>query len=553
MKHYTRILLLLLCGLLTLSGIAQGLTGTTHPAGDRPARQQGQHGQYTLEQAMSDRAQLTTIAFSGLAFITGDFGASTFIPPGKVCDFFGFQYMRDVDVAGQGHNPKFLNRVAGNVFTCLNDGQKGQFQTLAAEQAPQFRALAVRRYPLIKAFCRQLNGEIPAGSAGLNKAAVVKYVGDIFARDAEMSYRRAEVMAKVYLSLTPEQKAYFAKMKFGDFNSWPAVDEQNALHNNGGNRDPLYNVAYMTYASEYFSWTAGSIEADTYFCPERHGTYFGGFYMKDMPAMGKRDYNISTSRTGDSGEAFVMQVCDATQRQIMTGILEQQRAALKEAAAIRRSISTELRKFLQGQTPDKAKVIALGRRYGELDGEMSWYYTTAFAKVKKTLTMEQRTALMKLRNLDGYVSAPAYLYSQTLQTLPTLPNTDVFFAEPKNGALLDLKFAEANVQSTTAPAPTVNAGQTNDNAVQEPPDGKPKLAGSVIHVLPREIAGKLNLTDQQRAKIAALETDISAKLAQILTTEQLTMLQQFRPPRHEDGPGQGADNKDDRRPGPDGG
>jgi hypothetical protein len=57
----------------------------------------------------------------------------------------------------------------------------------------------------------------------------------------------------------------------------------------------------MTYASEFFSWTAGHVEADTYFCPERHGTYFGGFYMKDMPAMGKRDYDISTSVTGESG------------------------------------------------------------------------------------------------------------------------------------------------------------------------------------------------------------------------------------------------------------
>ena len=31
--------------------------------------------QYSIEQAVSDQAQLHTIAFSGLAFITGDFGA----------------------------------------------------------------------------------------------------------------------------------------------------------------------------------------------------------------------------------------------------------------------------------------------------------------------------------------------------------------------------------------------------------------------------------------------------------------------------------------------
>jgi len=235
----------------------------------------------------------------------------------------------------------------------------------------------------------------------------------------------------VYLSLTADQKAAFAKMKFGDFDSWLNLDEEAAKQSIREHREPFYNVAFMTYLSEYFSWTAGSVEADTYFCPERHGTYFGGFYMKDMPAMGKRDYAISMSLTGDSGEAFVDKVLTDEQRPIMLAIPDLQRNALKGVAMTRRAISIELRKFLQGQTPDKAKLLALGRHYGELDGEMSWYYTMAFAKVNKTLTTEQRAALVKLRNLDGYVSAPAYIYSQAVKTAPVLPNTDTFFFAPK--------------------------------------------------------------------------------------------------------------------------
>ena len=90
---------------------------------------------YSLEQAVSDQAQLHTIAFNGLAFITGDFGAATFIPPGKVCDFFGFQYMRDIDAAGKGHNPMFLNRVAGNVLHVLNDDQRALFEKAARQEA----------------------------------------------------------------------------------------------------------------------------------------------------------------------------------------------------------------------------------------------------------------------------------------------------------------------------------------------------------------------------------------------------------------------------------
>ena len=390
----------------------------------------GGGSQYNLEQAVSDNAQLTTIAFNGLAFLTGDFGAATFIPPGKVCDFFGFQYMRDIDAAKKGHNPIFLSRVAGNVAHVLNDEQKQMFIDLAEEQLPQLTALAKMRLPLIKAFHMQRDSQIPSGSTGLNKTAVMRYVGKIFEADAELSRRRAEVMAKVWLSLTPDQKAYFAKMKFGNFSTWPEMDETEAKEAGRG-KPKMFNVAYMTYLSEFFSWTAGNVEADVYFCPERHGTYFGGFYMKDMPAMGKKNYDISTSVTGDSGKSFLSEVLTQAQRKNVDAIPGMQRTAMQKIIEVRRAISVELRKYLKGQPPDKAKVLALGRQYGELDGEVSWYYTMAFAKINRTLTEDQRASLVKLRNLDGYTSAPYYIYSDGAKSEPQLGNVNTFFFAPK--------------------------------------------------------------------------------------------------------------------------
>jgi Spy/CpxP family protein refolding chaperone len=384
---------------------------------------------YSLEQAASDNAQLHTIAFNGLAFITGDFGACTFMPPGKVCDFFGFQYMRDIDAAQKGHNPMFLDRVAGNVLATLSEDQRAVFEKAARQEAKDLQTLAQKRLPLIKAFCRQLTGDIPAGSQGLNKDAVTQYVGGFFAFDAQIAYQRAKVFGQIAGSLTPEQKQSLGRMKFGDFNTWPAVDMDQYKLPRG--TEKMVNVAYMTYASEFFSWYAGNIEADTYFCPERHGTYFGGFFMKDMPAMGKRDFNISTSVTGDSGRDFLAALTPE-QRKSITAIPDQQRDALKEVITTRKAIATELRKFLQGQVPDQDKVVALGRRYGELDGFMSYTYATAFATANKTLTAEQRKTLLKLRNLDGYTSAPAYLYSDPLKELPKLPDTDAFFFPPKS-------------------------------------------------------------------------------------------------------------------------
>lgn len=176
---------------------------------------------------------------------------------------------------------------------------------------------------MIKAFWLHLGGK-----AGLSKEATVHHTGKIFEKDMELSIRRAALMAQVHNSLDAEQKAYFAKMKFGDFNTWPEMDERDKLKRGGKGKSKLFSVANMTYASEYFSWTAGNIEADTYFCPERHGTYFGGFYMKDMPAMGKRDFDISTAVTGDSGEAFVEKVLTEEQRKHILAILDKQMSAL---------------------------------------------------------------------------------------------------------------------------------------------------------------------------------------------------------------------------------
>jgi Spy/CpxP family protein refolding chaperone len=219
-------------------------------------------------------------------------------------------------------------------------------------------------------------------------------------------------------------------MKFGDFSTWPDIDERDKIKRRRQGKSKLFNVAYMTYSSEFFSWTAGSIKADTYFCPERHGTYFGGFYMKDMPAMGKRDFDISTSVTGDSGRTFIEEILTDKQRAHITSIPEKQRKTLAEVVQVRRAVSIELRRLLSGEKPDKKKLLGLGRSYGELDGEMSWHYATAFAEINRTLTDEQRKRLVKLRNLDGYKSATYYIYSRPGQGKPDLKKADFLFFPP---------------------------------------------------------------------------------------------------------------------------
>lgn len=376
---------------------------------------------YSIEQAISDKAQLHTIAFDGLAFLTGDFGSDTFLPPGKVSDYFGFQYMRDIDAREGGHNTSFLTRIAQNMLAILNDVQKAQFLTLAKAQQNDIRLFAEKRLPLIRAFRQNLQREWPAGSKGLDRQAVMQYSGDLYALDGQLAYQRAKVMGSIIRSLDDRQRAMLAKLKFGDSRTWPDISEQ--LDKRGMSHE--VNVAVMTYASEMFSWYSGSLEADTYFCPERHGMYFGGFGMKTAPAMGKQDYSISTALTGDSGEAFLAALTD-TQRREVTALIDLQRADLNEIVQLRRAISTELRRFHKGETADMNKVIALSKRYGELDGEMSYWYASAFARIGQSLSAQQKDRLARMRVTDPRDPTGPFLYSTPVK-LSQHGNTDLFF------------------------------------------------------------------------------------------------------------------------------
>ncbi len=396
-----------------------------------PPRGPGQR--YSLEQAVSDRAQLHTIAFDGLAFLTGDFGSDTFLPPGKVSDYFGFQYMRDIDVREGGHNTSFLTRIALNMLAILNDEQKARLLTLAKGQELEIRKFAEMRLPMIKAFRQNQEGQIPTGSTGLDRAAVMTYSADLYALDGHLAYERARVMGGVIRSLNSHQKAALARLKFGDSRTWPNVSEQ--LDKQSMSHE--VNVAMMTYASEMFSWYAGSLKADTYFCPERHGMYFGGFGMKTAPAMGKRDYSISTTLTGNSGEAFLSILTDV-QRQQIRELIDLQRRDLDEIVRTRRAIATELRRFLTGETVDAEKVRTLSRRYGELDGEISYLYATAFTTVSKTLTAQQKVLLAGMRATNPTAPKGPFLYSSPIR-MPKIGNTDFLFAGQRIERISDRK------------------------------------------------------------------------------------------------------------------
>ncbi|MEI6222788.1 MAG: hypothetical protein WCP97_08555 [bacterium] len=381
--------------------------------------------QYNIEQAISDNAQLSTLAFDALGFLTGNTCSDSFLPPGKVADFFGFQYLRDTTQAGKGHSTDFVTNAANNVLFTLNDAQKAKMSALAKAQSSAVNEYATKRFPLMVAFRRQYEGTIPSGTSGLSKTAVMQYSADLYALDAQISLQRAKLFSEIIKSLDTKQKAYLDTMVKGGFASWAALPDQ--VNKQSFTHDE--HVLIMTYASEMFGWYAGNVEADTYFCPERQGDYFGGFYIKDAPAMGNAGYTIDESITGDKGQEFISAL-SSTQKPIITSIVTTQKAAITGVVEKRRAIATEFRKLLTGTTIDETKITALAREYGQYDGEISYYYATAFAQVGKTLTTEQKAKLLAIRDLEQYScpSSSAYLYSEKI-AMPTVGSTDFLFGK----------------------------------------------------------------------------------------------------------------------------
>ena len=157
---------------------------------------------YDMTLTLSDGAQSNTLAFDGFAMITGNLDAQSFFLPGKVADYTGFQYLRDTDPDNMGHDTDFLTRVANNVIYILTDAQMAQLTALASAQLDNVNLYAYQRYSLMEAFRRDLTGDIPAGSTGLNLDAVKAASHNLYLIDGQLAFDRAMLYVNIYNSMT---------------------------------------------------------------------------------------------------------------------------------------------------------------------------------------------------------------------------------------------------------------------------------------------------------------------------------------------------------------
>jgi hypothetical protein len=290
---------------------------------------------------------------------------------------------------------------------------------------------------------------------GLNLNAVKKASRELYLLDGQISFDRALLYANILNSMDTAQKTYLDAMKGKGWSSWPDITNDQIRSKMQGLPQGTA-VAVMTYASDLFSWYAGSVEADVYFCPERQGTYYGSFYIKDAPAIGHEGYSIDEQLTATAGSAL----CDSSkgyvtqdQATVMSSLVATQKnnlyAGTSNIVQVRTDIATLLRGLLISTASSdsvKTQVLALSETYGNLDGENNYSYATVFAQVYKTLTADQKTKLVALRKsimsgtyadgtaFDFSVCTTPFLYSAVISNEsvldPYIGNTDYLFFEP---------------------------------------------------------------------------------------------------------------------------
>ena len=145
----------------------------------------------------------------------------------------------------------------------------------------------------MKAFRRLLDGDIPSGSTGLNLNAVKKASRELYILDGQISFDRALLYAKILNSMDSDAEGLLDAMKGKGWSSWPDITDDQIQTKCGLPQGTA--VAVMTYASDIFSWYAGSIDADVYFCPERTEPTTEGSISRMLPPSATKDTASASS------------------------------------------------------------------------------------------------------------------------------------------------------------------------------------------------------------------------------------------------------------------
>ncbi|MCB9879999.1 MAG: sulfatase-like hydrolase/transferase [Planctomycetes bacterium] len=147
------------------------------------------------------------------------------------------------------------------------------------------------------------------------------------------------------------------------------------------------------------TWLTGGAEENDYVSVGRLANYFG--FVRFRVASGH-----SLTRGGIGQRTWA--ALDASQRERMAALLDEQWPALERCREAREAINRRIEGLLVGGDAAEREVLELGERFGVAEAELGLAQAQGFAAIVAGLTAEQRTRLAALRaealagDLGGY-------------------------------------------------------------------------------------------------------------------------------------------------------
>ena len=136
--------------------------------------------------------------YDAVTWYSGNLCGDSFLPGGKIADFFGYQYQRDLSPNNTGHMTTFVTYSSKAFLSVLSPAQTAILTAYAANYSA-YQNLTTQyvmmRFPIYKAFRQLLNGSLPTGTSGLNLTALLSYSQSLYEIDAQIAIMKAEAFA----------------------------------------------------------------------------------------------------------------------------------------------------------------------------------------------------------------------------------------------------------------------------------------------------------------------------------------------------------------------
>jgi hypothetical protein len=320
--------------------------------------------------------------------------ADTFFPPGELIDFWGFQWIRDTDVDGQGHNSNYAAYAANAILNVLNDTQKGWILDHSYTQVGVLNISSISLANMTSStYDGLVYGRLPfqmavRDSRALNmvKSRVVKYFGSMYLLAGRVAISRAKLFVRLKNSLNPTQLQTLNS--YTGFYSFPSTSTDTFCSKANGE---YVGLMYKTVAGDFLAWFKGNQLRDAYFAPERVASYFGLFYLKDIISLERNALGLSTTidsaLTGNYG-LNLQKLLNGDQRPFMTNLLNSELPYAYKLYYARSNITSLLRGFVSGSV-NETLILSFAKQIGEYDGAISYFAALALNGIKATLNQTQ--------------------------------------------------------------------------------------------------------------------------------------------------------------------